>query len=315
VYFFQEAKTLVLPTGGWPDYSKWKKSTQEEKNVNPKNREYTNLKKGYDKDQFTEVTFSVVPDLGPYQCTLNVRIGVHYDDMRIRHTCDDARFQILANGIPLKTSEGTTCGAGLGYADMNNGGGQLDCKGNKNSGGLRFNYFKLDNKSLIDSIMAADKTKLGHIRLTTKCIPNTVDNSKGGGCHTDVPHITVNDTDGKLTVDTYPKANDAYLVTLDKCGKWISGGGGSVKVSDDVKGKPTETNKTPGRKLPFAAAKTGTLTTDQSISNLVNNGSILKNKDGTYTVLKTFGVNPNIYKPNDIIVKILPKGSEIIFPS
>ena len=107
------------------------------------------------------------------------------------------------------------------------------------------------------------------------------------------------------------------MVTIDKCGYWVAGGGGKLKQSADVaaNNKPTETNKTPGRRLSFAAAKTGTLTTDQSINNLVNNGSIQKNKDGTYTVLKTFGVSPNIYKPNDIIVKILPKGAEITFPS
>jgi hypothetical protein len=108
------------------------------------------------------------------------------------------------------------------------------------------------------------------------------------------------------------------LVTIDKCGNWVAGGGGKLKQSADVaaNNKPTETNKTPGRRLSFAAAKTGTLTSDQYITNLVSNGSIQKNpKDGTYTVLKTFTVGTNTYKPNDIIAKILPKGSEIIFPS
>lgn len=315
VLLFQEAKTLVLPSGGWPDYVKWRKSTPEEKNVNPKNREYTNLKQGYDKDQFTKITFTVIPDLGPYQCTFNVKIGVHYDNKQIGHTCDDARYQILANGIPLTTSQGTSCGTGLSYADMNNGGGQLDCKGTKDRGGLRFNYFKLDNKALIDKIMAADTTKQGYIRLTTKCIPNTINNTKGGGCHTDVPHITVNDTDGKLTVDTYPKANDAYLVTLDKCGKLVSGGGGVVKVSNDVKGKSAETKKPVGRKLAYATSETGTLTSEQGIQNLLSKGLISQNSDKTYTVLKSFGISPNTYLENDIINKILPKGSKITFPS
>jgi hypothetical protein len=224
----------------------------------------------------------------------------------------------LANGVVLTSGVGTTHGQGKPWADMNNGGGKLDSKGNKSVGGLRFNYFRLDNKTIIDKIMAADTTKKGYIRLTSKCVPNTINNSKNGGCHSDVPHITVTNTDGKLVLDTYPKSDDAYLVTIDKCGNWIHGGGGKLKQSADVaaNNKPTETNKTPGRRLSFAAAKTGTLTSDQYITNLVNNGSIQKNpKDGTYTVLKTFTVGTNTYKPNDIIAKILPKGSEIIFPS
>ena len=314
VLLFQNAKTITKPSAGWSDYVNWRKSTPEEKKVNPKNTEYTNLKKGYDIDQFTEINFSVVPDLGKYQCTLNVKIGVHYD-FDAGHHCDDARFQILANGVVLTTGAGTTVGSGKLYADMNNGGGQLDIKGKTDVGGFRYNYFKLDNKELIKKIMAADTTKMDHIRLTSKCVPNTVNNNRNGGCHKDVPHITVNDTDGLLVLDTYPKSDDAYLVTVDKCGKWVSGAKGLKPTKQSEDGNKTkETNKLVGRKLDFAAPDTGTVTSEQAITTLVSNETIQKNPNGTYTVLKTFGVSPNIYKPNDIIVNIKPWGTKIIFP-
>ena len=55
----------------------------------------------------------------------------------------------------------------------------------------------------------------------------------------------------------------------------------------------------------------GTLTSDQVIANKVTNGELKKNSDNTYTVLKSFIYNNITYNTNDIIVKVLPKGTAV----
>jgi hypothetical protein len=308
--YFDEAKTLTVPSGGWDDYKKWNRSSDTEKVSNPKNAEYAKLKQGYINDQFTKIKFKIVPDLGENQCSFNVKIGVHYDDLSIGHRCNAARFQILANGIPLTTGSGTTCGSNLAYADMNNGGGSLDCVSG-NVGGKRMNYFQLSSKSIVDKIMAASPDK-NSIKISMKCTSTGFDDA-AGRCHQDVPHITIHNTDGKKTVDTYPKINDKDLITIDKCGNLISGGGGVATKSKDAGGTATTatTKTTTGQKLNFASPATGTLTSDQAILNKISDGSVKKNADNTYSVLKSFNYNGVTYRVNDTIVKILPKGSSV----
>jgi len=313
ILYFDEAKTLTIPSGGWDDYRTWKKSTDQEKKVNPKNAEYIKLKTGYDTDQFTKINFKIVPDFGDNQCSFNVKIGVHYDDLSIGHRCNTARFEILANGVQLTTGGGTTCGSGLRYADMNNGGGSLDCKSG-DIGGQRMNYFQLNNKSVVDKIIAASPDK-NTIKITMRCT-STGFNDPTGRCHQDVPHVTVHNTDGKVTVDTYPRINDDALITIDKCGNKISGGGGVPTKSKDAASGTTTTPNTPtttttGQKINFAAPATGTLTSDQAILNKLSSGEVKKNTDNTYSVLKTFAYNGITYKVGDTIVKILPKGSTV----
>lgn len=330
ILLFDDA-TTPAPSGGWDDYKKWNRSTPEQKLTNPKNDEYTKLKygdpnppadknkpkiKGYDADQFTKIKFSIVPDLGPNQCTFNVKIGVHYDNLSLGHRCNAARFQILANGVPLTTGPGTTCGNGKPYADMNNGGGSLDCK-QGDIGGQRMNYFLLNNASIVNKIMANSPDK-NSIKITMKCTSTGFDDA-AGRCHQDVPHITVHNTDNVKTVDTYPRSNDAYLITIDKCGNLLSGGGGTPTKSSDVAGTTSQktTTTTPtltGKKLSFAAVSTGTLTSDQVLTNKISNGEVKKNTDGTYTVLKNFNYNSILYKAGDIINKVLPKGSKVTTP-
>ena len=98
----------------------------------------------------------------------------------------------------------------------------------------------------------------------------------------------------------------------------ISGGGGTAQKSKDaVGGNATNTGQantgaTPtGKKLNFAAPQTGTLTSDQAIVNKISSGEIKKNADNTYTVLKSFNYNGVLYRVNDTIVKVLPKGSVV----
>lgn len=311
ILYFDEAKTVTIPSGGWDDYRTWKKSTDQEKKVNPKNAEYIKLKTGYDTDQFTKINFKIIPDFGDNQCSFNVKIGVHYDDLSIGHRCNTARFEILANGVQLTTGGGTTCGEGLKYADMNNGGGSLDCKSG-NVGGQRMNYFQLNSKSVVDKIMSASPDK-NTIKITMRCT-STGFNNPADRCHQDVPHVTVHNTDGKVTVDTYPRINDAALITIDKCGNKISGGGGvPTKSKDAASGTTpnTPTTTTTGQKVNFASPATGTLTSDQAILNKLSSGEVKKNTDNTYSVLKAFAYNGVNYKVGDTIVKILPKGSVV----
>ena len=309
--YFDEAKTLTEPSGGWNDYQKWRKSTEQEKTSNPKNVEYVNLKKGYDNDQFTKINFTIVPDLGANQCLFNVRLGIHYDDLSIGHKCNNARFKILANGVPLTTTDGT-CGGNLPYADMNNGGGTFDCKGSKDVGGKRTNFFQLKNADVINKIMAASPDK-NSIKITMECV-STGYNDSAGRCHQDVPHVVVVNTDGVVTVNTYPKKNDSKLIEIDKCGNLLSGGGGTAtKSADAAKSKNTETaqTKTVGKKLNFSSPSTGTITSDQAILNKISSGEVSKNTNGTYSVLKDFSYNGLNFAKGDTIMKILPKGTSI----
>jgi len=313
ILYIDEAKTLTEPSGGWNDYQTWRKSTDKKKQTNPKNDEYVKLKNGYDADQFTKINFKIIPDFGPNQCLFNVKIGVHYDNLNLGHKCNDARFQILANGVPLTTGAGTTCGTNLPYADMNNGGGRNDCKQQSSIGGQRMNYFHLNNRAVVNSIMAKSSDK-NSIKISMKCTSTGFDDI-AGRCHQDVPHITIHNTDGKETVNTYPNINDKDLIVIDKCGNLLTGGGATPTKSKDG-GGTTKTSGTPkttttGQKLNFASPKIGTLTSDQAILNKISDGSIKKNTDNTYSVLKRFLYNGITYNVNDAIVNILPKGSEV----
>lgn len=312
IYFFTEGTQEIPPLCTKDDfgpYAKWVRSTQEQKDLNPNNKEYARLQKIYNNDQKTEIEFSIIPDLGPNQCSFNVQIGVHYDDKTIKHFCNYAKYEITANGVVLTTIGGTTAGANKPYADMNNGGGISDSQGNKDYGGKRYNFFKLNNKKLIENILS--KSPDGNtIVLRAKCLSPGYDG--GSGCHKDAPHVTVHDSDGQLTINTYPNIDDGELITMDKCGKKLISGGGS---------KPTQSKDTPntgenagqkttkptltGKKLNFSAPSTGTLTSQQSIQNQISNGNVQKEPNGTYLVLKPFTYNNVLYKPGDIIVKVI----------
>ena len=231
--------------------------------------------------------------------------------MSIGHKCNNARFKILANGVPLTTTDGT-CGGNLPYADMNNGGGTFDCKGSKDVGGKRTNFFQLKNADVINKIMAASPDK-NSIKITMECV-STGYNDSAGRCHQDVPHVVVVNTDGVVTVNTYPKKNDSKLIEIDKCGNLLSGGGGTAtKSADAAKSKNTETaqTKTVGKKLNFSSPSTGTITSDQAILNKISSGEVSKNTNGTYSVLKDFSYNGLNFAKGDTIMKILPKGTSI----
>lgn len=315
---FVEAKTLTEPSKGWEDYTAWAKAGYDAANT-----EYTALKKGYDADQFTAVRFRIMPDLGKNQCLFGLKIGIHYDDLSIQHECNHARYEITANGVKLNTSFGGApetfnLPAGLPYASMNNGGGPLDdlekATGKKSVGGIRRNWFVLNDKATIDAIAAAAGPS-GQIVIRAKCIINGRGWNDGGGCHTDAPHVYVYNINKALMkgFPTYPRTNDGELVKTDLCGNLIGQQNTVAAKSKDAKAGATSSGvKLTGIKLNFAAPSTGTLTSDQMINNKLNSQEIQKQADGkTYLVMKAFTVGTVKYVPGDIIDKILPKGSAV----
>lgn len=318
---FVEAETTITPSGGWSDYRRWRLLPPEQQANDIKNAEYSVLKnggkwngvdvKGYDADQKTIVKFSIVPDMGPRQCTLNVQIGVHYDNKSIGHSCNHARYEITANGIVLTTTNATV-GAGKPYADMNNGGpvGRYpDAVGN-DFGGIRKNYFKLRDPDLVNRILN-NSSDNDTIIIRARCLSPGYNGTNG--CHSDAPHVTVHDSDNILTVDGYPNTNDGELVTLDKCGKPKGGPLNSTpkKSKDAQLGQNSSAEVTPtGAKYTFQAPETGTLTSQQAIQNQVSAGNVKKNADGTYKVLKVFKYNNVEYKPGDQITRIIKSKKE-----
>lgn len=315
---FVEAKTLTEPSKGWEDYSAWAKAGYDAANT-----EYTALKKGYDADQFTAVRFRIMPDLGKNQCLFGLKIGIHYDDLGIQHTCNHARYEITANGVKLTTAFGGgvetfNLPAGLPYASMNNAGGPLDDlekAGKKSVGGMRKNWFVLNDKATIDAIAAAAGPS-GQIVIRAKCIINGKGWNESGGCHTDAPHVYVYNINKSLMkgFPTYPRTNDGELVKTDLCGNLIGQQNTSITKSKDAKAGTAGTSdvKLTGIKLNFAAPSTGTLDSNQMINNKLNSQEIQKQADGkTYLVIKAFTVGTVKYVPGDIIDKILPKGSTV----
>ena len=307
-FIFEEAKTLTEPSGGWEDYKKWnRESDPTKKAAMPTNAEYAKLKAGYDADQQTNVQFAVVADLGPAQCMVGLKLQVNYDDTKIGHTCEFARFQITVNGIPLKTYYGghTDLGwvpAGLPYASLNNDQSSVDDLYLKDrtaaKGGIRKNLFLLSDPTQIRQIIAAGDGKTLVVR--AKCIVNGAGFGGKGGCHTDAPHVYVYTPDGQLAkgFPTYPRTNDGELAKTDICGNNLGQQNLTSVKSADSKGTAPAGPKLTGVKLGFAAPKVGTLTSDQTIQNYITNGIVTKQTDGTYLVNKP----------------VLPKGTVIPQP-
>jgi len=321
-FFFQDAKTLTEPSGGFEDYRNWRKSTPEQQAANPKNAEYAKLKAGYDADQFTKIQIKIVPDLGPNQCMLGLKVAINYDENK-GHTCDFANYEITANGVVLSTGPGSSV-PGKPYATLNNSGNDeysRTVKRAKDSGGFRYNYFYINDAELVKKIVAAspDKTNV-IIVFKAKCITPGFNNDSNR-CHEDAPHVYVWTDNGlKLAkgFPTYPgakiNAQGGELFRTDKCGNLIGTQVTTTANSADAKTTGTAAAKPTGIKLSFAAQATGTLTTDQAIQNFVNSGNVVKQPDNTYQVVKAFTNGTVSYKVGDVINKLEKKGTVIVDP-
>jgi len=306
-----QAKMTTEPTGGWNDYYRWSKLSDDKKISDPQNKEYSKLKVGYDKDQFSKIVINVVPNLGSYQCTYGLKIQINYDDSALGHRCDCAKFEIKANGVTLSTVANTsltTLEGGQPWINLNNG----------RDGGLRYSTMSLDSKEIVQQIMNA-ATEPNRIILTGKCLGpfRNIPACQyfNYECHSDVPHLIVTDFNGEEKANTYPKGSIAstkqhgILAKMSACGVVDDQYKGTSQPSKDKGGVEAKV-KREGKKLGFAGF--GTLTTEQMLSNYVTDEFLVKNSDGTYTVKKTFKNGPSgfevTYLPNDIVVKTYPSG-------
>lgn len=261
------------PSGGWPDYQKWVKAGADPA-VNP---EYAKLKAGYDADQFTKIRFIIEPDLGENQCLFNLKININYD-IDAGHNCNAALFEVTANGIRITTQAGGDC-------NMNNAGGRntldpIGFKDNTKVGGFRYNTLILKDKATVDKIIAASGDKK-EISIRLRCLtPAGEDRGWGAGkCHTDVPHVSVYDSDNRAIVKPFfPNVAEGEICVLDKCGKLLRGAGGQATA-----GQGDKTNATITLNIPDAF----TGTSQEYVNKLVSAGSIKLNADNkTYQVLK-----------------------------
>jgi hypothetical protein len=332
-YEFLNAKTLVEPSGGWNDYRAWKKAGAE--TTSEKGQEYTALRKGYEADQSTKVQFRIAVDLGEGQCMEGLRFEVSYDDERVKHHCDDAKFQISVNGIQLSTIQGGKLAdgylpAGLPYANMNNTGDPRtdDLKRtyraapSADSSAYRKNVFGIVGPAMIKQVMAAAGPSK-EILVRAKCIVNGNGWKPDSPCHKDAPHVYVYKVSGpnKTYMEGfaggghYPKTNDGVIIRTTFCGKNKEVQNVTPPAGSDSKTAVVAGPKLTGVKLGIAAPKIGTLTTAQIVANKLTSGHLVKQPDGkTYLVKTAFTIDTVSYEVGDIIDKVLPQGTVVTRP-
>ena len=199
--------------------------TQFTANDNPNDKKYTD-------EQYVKFILTVKGDDNK-ECEINIVLEINYDKESnakgINHECNAALFMIDANGIPLKTKDGTD-------ADMNNGSKPWPPKNDKGKpevdtkefintntgkpGGYRYNQFII-TPDIGKQIMT--KSPDGNITIRSKCLtPSDEDRGKGKGkCHIEVPHVLIKDMSGKILNNFFPNTSEGVICILDKCGKFI----------------------------------------------------------------------------------------------
>lgn len=187
----------ITPTVGKQKY------TYDKNKDNPKDSKYL-------EDQYVKFIIKVKSS-----CIANVTITVAYDYEAARkssHSCDEAQFQIYANGVLLTSTDGKP------YADLNNG--EL----NPPFGGFRKSVFYITD-AIAKDILKKDPNQ---IVLMSVCLPSPRGyDKKPGTCHDEVPHVWIQDKTGGYIVspffpsDTQKGQKNKILCVLDKCGKLI----------------------------------------------------------------------------------------------
>jgi hypothetical protein len=319
---FVDAVTKKEPSKGWNDYIQWAKA-----GMDPANTEYTELKKGYDADQYTSVTLTVQKYVDP-KCMLGLWIGIHYDELEIGHVCNHARFEISANGVilntvappPFEKEPQYVLPAGKPYSSMNNAGGKMDdlevATGRASGGGKRKNWFHITDQSQIDQIVSGSGgTQM--IQIRAKCIVSEKGWKSGGGCHIDAPHVYVYNKDGQIMsrFPTYPKTNNGVIARTDFCGNNLDTQNLKTAKSNDGAVDTSTPPKETGVKLNFASERGSTLASDQVLSNYINTKTVVKRPDNTYIVMKDFNYNGFAYKRGDVINQVLKAGTVIQPPA
>jgi len=175
------------------------------------------LRAAYNSEQFVEVQMKL---MAPEKCLVNLEIEVKYEKepntsfpCRGGHTCNDARFEIKLNGIPV------------GVADLNNA----------NDGGSRTSgIIKIDDAEAKQIASINNK----EIIFSLKCLSGT-------NCHSGTPEIIIKKGEEILYHSCSPAMsrgdqNEYPVHTLDVCGNVIEKGTGDA-TNKDVKATETTT--------------------------------------------------------------------------
>jgi len=177
------------------------------------------LRTAYNNEQFVKVEIKL---MAPEKCLVNLEIEVKYEKesntafpCRGGHTCNNARFEIKLNGIPI------------GTADLNNA----------NDGGSRTSgVIKIDDAK---AKQIADINKK-EIIFSLKCLSGT-------NCHSGTPEIIIKKNGETLYHSCSPAMsrgdqNEYPIHTLDICGNVIEKGTGDATNKDKpATAQPTET--------------------------------------------------------------------------
>ncbi len=177
----------------------------------------TALRAKYNAEQYVKVEMKL---MAPGKCLVNLEIEVKYEKesntafpCRGGHTCNDARFEIKLNGIPV------------GIADLNN----------ENDGGSRTSgIIKIDDAKAKQIADINNK----EIVFSLKCLSGT-------NCHSGTPEIIIKKNGETLYHSCSPAIsrgdqNEYPVHTLDVCGNVIEKGTGDA-TNKDVKATETTT--------------------------------------------------------------------------
>lgn len=193
-----------------------------------KGGKYASLRDAYTEEQYVQVDIVVnqvkggggkEDDKDPCNL-LDLEIIVNVS----RHGCNNAEFFLLANDVLLYNTEGGYTANGnnasssidfMGYIlkpeRVNPGFGKLHTKryGDKGDiGGERSDTFKVNSNQLDELVKTAEK---GYINIWYICtFPD-------GGCHLDMPALTITKGDKVIVKNKRPKSNSALILTLDSC--------------------------------------------------------------------------------------------------
>ena len=244
--------TPFCPEGSSADTQRNACFTNYLKMLSAGNAKVKDLKNKYDGEQNFEVFISVnalTNSPETTKCMTNMEIQINYTDLSKTHTCNDAVYTVLANGIKLLRDDGAE------YASLANANGQYDnnpdtCAtlnrdkskgipgepkflstgGAKSEKCKRFNTFKIDNALANKILGSSDDPRNPKIKLEATCLMDSWYNGNTkkwtGGCHEGVGNIVIINGKGEkfnFNSATPNGFNETkILALLDPCGKKVS---------------------------------------------------------------------------------------------
>jgi hypothetical protein len=172
----------------------------------------------YTAEQYIKVLVKFVP---PTACLEGLTIDVIYNrnedgdwPCRGGHVCDDAKFNVLLNGVAI------------GVANLNNA----------NDGGSRMSSFTITPEQAVQIIDATSDSSDGNILISFKCANST------GRCHSSTPEIRISRGKSKTTIyhactpsiSEVNDYNEIKVMKLDACGNIIEKGSEKKAAQKDA---------------------------------------------------------------------------------